>query len=97
MTVLTVLTVAIASALLDGGPYLDPLLELGRRYPHASYGRTFRAWLRSADNQPYNSWANGSAMLDHSRGVLSQVSMEPLNARPCTTWPRRVCAGGLEK
>lgn len=58
----TVLTVAIASAVLEGGPYLDPLLELGRRYPHAGYGRTFRAWLRSADNQPYNSWGNGSAM-----------------------------------
>lgn len=58
----TVLTVAIASAVLAGGPYRDPLLELGRRYPHAGYGRTFRAWLRSADNQPYNSWGNGSAM-----------------------------------
>lgn len=58
----TVLTVAIASAILAGSPYLDPILELARRHSHAGYGRTFREWLRSEDNRPYNSWGNGSAM-----------------------------------
>lgn len=58
----TVLTVAIASAILTGRPYLDALLELGRRYPYAGYGRTFRNWLNSEDYRPYNSWGNGSAM-----------------------------------
>ncbi len=58
----TVMTVAIASAILAESPYLDAVLEFGRRHPHAGYGRTFRHWLRSEDHCPYNSWGNGSAM-----------------------------------
>jgi ADP-ribosylglycohydrolase len=58
----TVLTVATASALLEGRHYADPLLEFARRHPYAGYGRSFRAWLSSADNRPYNSWGNGAAM-----------------------------------
>jgi ADP-ribosylglycohydrolase len=58
----TVLTVAVAKAILEGGTYRDSILELGRRYPHAGYGHAFTQWLRAADPQPYNSWGNGSAM-----------------------------------
>lgn len=36
--------------------------RFGNRYPKAGYGGRFRAWLASEDPQPYNSWANGSAM-----------------------------------
>jgi len=58
----TVMTLAVAQALLDGGPYRDWLLELGRRHPDAGYGGSFRRWLASADPQPYRSYGNGSAM-----------------------------------
>ena len=58
----TVLTVAIAEAILAGRPYVDSLLEMGRRYPHAGYGGTFFGWLFSDHPRPYNSWGNGAAM-----------------------------------
>lgn len=58
----TVLTVAIADALLGDGCFAVSLKRWGRRYPDAGYGGSFRRWLLSDDNEPYNSWGNGSAM-----------------------------------
>jgi ADP-ribosylglycohydrolase len=58
----TVLTVAVAKAILTDGDYCKAVLDFGRRYPDASYGGHFAEWLRSPDPKPYNSWGNGSAM-----------------------------------
>ncbi len=58
----TVLTIAIAQAILTGQSYLETVRELGRRYPEAGYGGSFLSWLKSDDPCPYNSWGNGSAM-----------------------------------
>jgi ADP-ribosylglycohydrolase len=58
----TVLTLAVAQAILDGLPYGPTIKSFGRRYPHAGYGGSFRHWLQSASSQPYHSWGNGSAM-----------------------------------
>ena len=58
----TVLTVAIADAILSDRPYLEAVRELGRRYPGAGYGGSFIKWLDSDEPRPYNSWGNGSAM-----------------------------------
>ena len=58
----TVLTVAIADAILNGRSYREALIDIGRRYPQAGYGRSFYHWLHTEDPQPYNSWGNGSAM-----------------------------------
>ena len=58
----TVMTVAIAAAILDATAYVDSVRRIGRRYPEAGYGGSFIRWLHSADAGPYNSWGNGSAM-----------------------------------
>ncbi len=58
----TVLTVAIADAIVNRRPYLDAVSAFGRRHPHAGYGRAFIHWLFSAEPTPYNSWGNGAAM-----------------------------------
>ena len=58
----TVLTVAVADAILLGLPYIDSIRETGRHYPDAGYGGTFVRWLFSDHPRPYNSWGNGSAM-----------------------------------
>jgi ADP-ribosylglycohydrolase len=58
----TVLTVAVAQAILTGRSYLQAVREIGRRYPNAGYGGLFLGWLHSEDLGPYNSWGNGSAM-----------------------------------
>ena len=58
----SVMTVAIARAILTDGDYRKAALDFGRRYPDAGYGGFFREWLVSPDPKPYDSWGNGSAM-----------------------------------
>ena len=58
----TVLTVAVADAILHHKDYKKLILKYGRRYPSAGYGRSFSKWLDATNPQPYNSWGNGSAM-----------------------------------
>ena len=58
----TVLTIAIAKAILEDRNYFGAVMELGRNYPYAGYGGSFIQWLQSSEPKPYNSWGNGSAM-----------------------------------
>jgi ADP-ribosylglycohydrolase len=58
----TVLTVAVADAIMTGQPYREALMVWGRRYPDAGYGGSFLRWLATRDPHPYNSWGNGAAM-----------------------------------
>jgi len=58
----TVLTIAIAKAILDDRNYFKAVREIGRKYPYVGYGGSFIHWLRSTAPKPYNSWGNGSAM-----------------------------------
>lgn len=61
----TVMTVAVAEALLAGEPhpFVDKLKEWYRRHPHVGYGGTFARWAaHPTDRDPYGSWGNGSAM-----------------------------------
>jgi ADP-ribosylglycohydrolase len=58
----TVLTVAVADTLLEGGDYADQFRTYYRLYPNAGYGSTFHIWARSPDPSPYKSFGNGSAM-----------------------------------
>lgn len=68
----TVMTLAVADALLDVQPdandadirwqLIRSMQCFGREFPYAGYGGMFRRWLRSRDPQPYGSFGNGSAM-----------------------------------
>jgi len=58
----SVLTVALADAILNDSDYGQLLKEYHRRYPNAGYGGSFNAWAISSNSKPYNSWGNGSAM-----------------------------------
>lgn len=58
----TVLTVAIAWAILEKIDYAVSLKTFGRKYPDAGYGGAFWNWLFGPRSAPYNSWGNGSAM-----------------------------------
>ena len=74
----TVMTVAVAEALLDGpadeagmkAQLVQSMQKWGRRYPYAGYGGRFRHWLKSPNPQPYNSWGNGSSMRVSAVGWL---------------------------
>lgn len=58
----TVLTVAVAEVLMDGGDYAEALKRYAANYPNAGYGGAFFQWALSEDSEPYNSFGNGSAM-----------------------------------
>ena len=61
----TVMTLAIAEGLMNGGTVKDYTLamqELGRAYPGRGYGGRFLEWLLDENPLPYNSFGNGSAM-----------------------------------
>ncbi len=50
----SVLTAAVARAIMDDGDYKRAVWELGREYHRAGYGESFYYWLDSADPQPYD-------------------------------------------
>lgn len=58
----TVMTIAVADAILMDTDYAPILQKWGRRYPNAGYGGNFNKWLRSFNPKPYGSYGNGSAM-----------------------------------
>ena len=75
----TVLSVAVAEAILTGRSYLESIRRLGRRYPAAGYGAAFRRWLFSQTPAPYNSWGNGSAMRVSPVGFAFSTEAEVLD------------------
>lgn len=61
----TVMTLAIAEGLMNGGgaeDFIAAMKKYGQIYPDAGYGGRFGSWLFSDGSEPYNSWGNGSAM-----------------------------------
>ena len=76
----TVLTVATAEGLLEGGDYGASYRWWGNRYPDRSYGSLFRQWLRAVDPEPYGSYGNGAAMrvapIGWAFGALEDVLRE---------------------
>lgn len=66
----TVMTIAVANALLEANGNYDNLQALviesmknfGHKYPYAGYGAKFNRWLTLPITEPYNSFGNGSAM-----------------------------------
>lgn len=58
----TVMTIAVADAILNQTDYAASMKTLGRKYPHAGYGSAFINWIFEDEVRPYSSWGNGSAM-----------------------------------
>ncbi|MBS0013678.1 MAG: ADP-ribosylglycohydrolase family protein, partial [Desulfobacterales bacterium] len=58
----TVLTVAVADAILTGADYTDKFHEYFHKYPHAGFGGSFMQWAAQRLRSPYYSFGNGSAM-----------------------------------
>lgn len=58
----TVLTIAVAYAILEKTDYATSLKYFGRKYPDAGFGMFFYRWMFASGSEPYHSWGNGSAM-----------------------------------
>ncbi|MBM4190347.1 MAG: ADP-ribosylglycohydrolase family protein [Betaproteobacteria bacterium] len=68
----TVLTVAVADALVNDRDIVTCLKEWGRRYPRSGYGGRFSRWLFTEQNQPYGSYGNGGAMRISAAGFMGR-------------------------
>ena len=76
----TVMTVAVADALMNAGIDADvesirkevikSMKDWGRRYLDSGFGSKFIWWLMLEDESPYGSWGNGSAMRVSAAGWL---------------------------
>ncbi|MRI63873.1 dinitrogenase reductase [Ornithobacterium rhinotracheale] len=58
----TVLTVAIAQALLTENDFGKSIRKYGKMYRHSGFGGRFKRWLDADERAPYGSFGNGSAM-----------------------------------
>lgn len=59
----SVLTLAVAKAILEHRPYGETICELAHAYPRLGWGSTFRrVWLEENRAEPYGSFGNGAAM-----------------------------------
>lgn len=76
----TVMTIANADWLLNGGDLARIMQRYGNRYPNAGYGGMFRQWLQAAQPQPYYSFGNGSAMRVSPIGWAFSTLEETLDA-----------------
>jgi ADP-ribosylglycohydrolase len=80
----TVMSVAVATALLGGRDYATAMRELGRRHPFVGYGRSFQDWLFDASMGPYGSYGNGGAMRSGPIGLAAATEEEALEeSRRC--------------
>jgi ADP-ribosylglycohydrolase len=84
----TVLTAAVAFAIMTDGDYASSLRIFGRLYPLAGYGTMFQRWLAADDPKPYNSFGNGSAMRVSPVGFAfaseDEVLVEAKRSAECT-------------
>jgi len=58
----SVLTIALADAIMNQCSYETAMKEYYARYPNAGYGTFFHQWAQSHHSKPYHSWGNGAAM-----------------------------------
>ena len=58
----TVLTIATADVILNGGKYSEEYLKYAECYPERGYGGNFTEMVKRGRLEPYNSYGNGSAM-----------------------------------
>jgi len=75
----TVLTIAIADAILTDSDYGSKLREWYRLYPDRGYGPGFRRWAASDKIRPRFSMGNGSAMRVSPIGFAFETLDEVLN------------------
>jgi len=75
----TVLTIAVASAILYNRTYDQSIREFALRYSDRPYGGYFIQWAHTPNAGPYNSWGNGSAMRVSPVGFAAESEEWALN------------------
>ena len=74
----SVMSIAVADALMNGTSVAASLRKYGRLYPQAGYGGRFRQWLQDDNAEDYGSFGNGSAMRASAAGWMASALEEAL-------------------
>lgn len=74
----SVLTIAVADALLTGEAPQQALHRWAVRHPNRGYGGRFARWLGTRELAPYNSFGNGAAMRVSPAALLAHTLEEAL-------------------
>ncbi len=79
----TVMTLAVAEWLMQDALHRPETLvacmqRLGRQYPDAGYGHSFKQWIWSESPQAYRSYGNGSGMRVSPVGLYARTLKEAL-------------------
>lgn len=84
----TVLTVAVADAILSGKDYGRTIRAYARRHPLRGYGPKFLLWMSMPSAKPYHSMGNGSAMrvspVAHAFRSEAEVLDHAMRSAACT-------------
>lgn len=93
----TALTMAVSEWLLSGGSLTidDALLKWGRTYPHAGYGRGFKAFLKAGKRNAKGSTHNGGAMRVSPVGFLAGTLDEALSLARESALPSHDTPGAI--
>lgn len=91
----SIMTVAIADALMHGKDFQSSMLEWGHRYPNGGWAGGFRHWLKSTDPQPYGSAGNGSGMRVSAAGFCAETIDEALDLAKKTALPTHGSEDGI--
>ena len=76
----TVMTLAVADWLLNGGALESVMTDWGEEFPNAGYGGMFYSWLFGGrEKAPYNSFGNGSGMRVSPCGYFARSLDEALD------------------
>ncbi|MBD8018068.1 ADP-ribosylglycohydrolase family protein [Weeksellaceae bacterium Sa1CVA4] len=75
----TVMTVAVADAIMNRKDLATTLKFYGRRYPNRGYGGLFNRWIYTDCAETYNSFGNGSAMRASAAGFYAKTLREAIN------------------
>jgi len=91
----TVLTVAIADAILHDRPYANTIRHWYKHYPNAGFGRGFREWMATDGTVENDSFGNGAAMRVSPvawafEGADNMLKQAELSARPSHAHPEGI-------
>lgn len=92
----SILTIAIADALLHDKPFADSLWEWARKYPYAGWGARFRKWIKGSKDVQLNSIGNGSGMRISPVGFFADTLEETLEIAKEATIPTHNSQDGIK-
>lgn len=83
----SILTIAVADALLQEAAFGPTLRRYCRNYPAAGYGGRFLQWAAGNSQHGYNSFGNGSAMRVSAVGWFGKTLEEVLDIASASAMP----------